>query len=136
MNAAEYGTMVHSLIENLNFSVDLDTQINDLLKKKNQIGNKSVREAIFRHIENYLKEEKFGDKYFEFDFLYELNNGNIVGSIDQVICIDDDIEIVDFKTNRVMNLNSLVENYKPQLRIYSLAIEKIFGHPPRLASIN
>lgn len=136
MNAAEYGTMVHSLIENLDFNVDLDIQINELLKEKNQNENKSIKDAIYRHIRNYLKEEKYGDKYFEFEFLYELENGNIVGSIDQVICIDDDIEIVDFKTNRVMNLNSLVENYKPQLRIYSLAIEKIFGHPPRLASIN
>ena len=136
IDAAEYGTMVHSLIENYDLNMDLDIQINNLLMEKNQVDNISAKEAMYKHMNNYLKRKIDGDKYLEFDFLYELENGNIVGSIDQVICIDDEIEIMDFKTNRVRYLDNLVERYKPQLRIYSLVIEEIFGIPPKLALIH
>lgn len=53
----------------------------------------------------------------------------IQGSVDCVFVEDDGIVVVDFKTDRVKDKNSLVEAYREQLEIYALACKKIFRKP-------
>jgi ATP-dependent exoDNAse (exonuclease V) beta subunit len=41
--------------------------------------------------------------------------------------------VLDFKTDLVEkdNLNSKIEHYKPQVKVYSDAIKTVFGQPPK-----
>jgi len=45
----------------------------------------------------------------------------------------DGLVVLDFKTDLVNqeDLNSKVEHYKPQVEVYSHAIQIIFGQPPK-----
>lgn len=53
----------------------------------------------------------------------------VQGSVDCVFVEPDGIVVVDFKTDRVGNINDLVTTYSKQLEIYATACEKIFGLP-------
>jgi ATP-dependent helicase/nuclease subunit A len=53
--------------------------------------------------------------------------------MDVVFKEGDGLVVLDFKTDLVKNddLNSRIEHYKPQAKIYSDAIRTIFGKPPK-----
>ena len=61
----------------------------------------------------------------------EYDNENIIvqGAVDVCFVEDDGVVILDFKTDRTDNPQDLINSYKEQLNIYSLACEKIFGKP-------
>jgi ATP-dependent helicase/nuclease subunit A len=52
--------------------------------------------------------------------------------MDVVLKEEDGLTVLDFKTDLVekKSLNSKLEHYKPQARVYSDAIKTIFGKPP------
>ena len=58
-----------------------------------------------------------------------VDDANIIvqGAVDLCFREEDGIVVLDFKTDRVDNLNELVNSYGEQLNIYSAAAEKIFG---------
>lgn len=57
------------------------------------------------------------------------NNENVIiqGAVDVCFIEDDEVVILDFKTDRVDDITELKEAYSEQLSIYALACEKIFG---------
>ena len=59
------------------------------------------------------------------------NDANIIvqGAVDLCFVEDDGVVVLDFKTDRVENLDELVKCYGEQLNIYSTAAEKIFEKP-------
>lgn len=76
---------------------------------------------------------KSGNYYKEVPFVYK-NNGTIFeGVMDVVFKEEDGLVFLDFKTDSVKkeDLNSKIEHYKPQVRVYSDAIKTIFGQPPK-----
>jgi ATP-dependent helicase/nuclease subunit A len=76
------------------------------------------------HSECYFREVPFAFK----------QNGNIVeGRIDVVFREDDDITVIDFKTDRVTrgSIKSKVEDYRPQTETYARAVQAGFGRLPR-----
>jgi ATP-dependent helicase/nuclease subunit A len=54
---------------------------------------------------------------------------SVQGVVDLAVIRDDEIWVLDFKTDRVLDLSGKVEGYKPQLRLYALALERIYGRP-------
>ena len=61
----------------------------------------------------------------------DADDANIIvqGAIDLCFVEDDGVVVLDFKTDRVDDMNMLVDRYGEQLDIYSTAAEKIFGLP-------
>jgi ATP-dependent helicase/nuclease subunit A len=61
----------------------------------------------------------------------------IQGIIDLLIDIPDRLILVDFKTDRVSEdeLSQRVDRYKPQIRLYALAVQKILGRVPDTACL-
>ena len=59
----------------------------------------------------------------------ELSDESVVlqGSVDLAIMQEDGIIIVDYKTDRVKNLDALVQLYSKQLALYRLALEQTTG---------
>jgi ATP-dependent helicase/nuclease subunit A len=54
---------------------------------------------------------------------------SVQGVVDLAVIRDDEIWVLDFKTDRVIELTGKVEGYTPQLRLYALALERIYGKP-------
>ena len=61
----------------------------------------------------------------------DVEGANIIvqGAVDLCFREDDGIVVLDFKTDKVDNMNALVDCYGEQLEIYSTAAEKIFSMP-------
>ena len=53
----------------------------------------------------------------------------VQGAVDVCFVENDGVVVLDFKTDRVDNLEALVEAYGEQLNIYAMACEKIFSMP-------
>lgn len=136
MDAAEYGVMLHKLIESYNEKLNIDEQIENLFIETSFQDKSNVRKIAKRHFENYLSKKLVGESLYEFDFIYGLNYGNLVGSVDQVVFCEDGFSIVDFKTNNIYDIGKLIEKYTPQLRLYSLALKEIFGLKPKKTLIH
>jgi ATP-dependent helicase/nuclease subunit A len=68
---------------------------------------------IATHLSDNLKQEKI----------------IVQGAVDVCFEEDDGLVILDFKTDRVENAESLAYTYGEQLNIYAAACEKIYGKP-------
>jgi hypothetical protein len=54
---------------------------------------------------------------------------SVQGVVDLAVIRDDEIWVLDFKTDRVLDVSGKIEGYTPQLRLYALALERIYGRP-------
>lgn len=129
LSPTEYGSLVHSIIE----EIEIYTDINDLiaLKLKDYSVDNDLRiiKRLGKNLRSYKNNIIKGEKYFEFPFILNLESGFIQGAIDQLILSENGIIIVDFKTNRYGKTFDLAKTYKDQILIYSLAAEEIFSKP-------
>lgn len=73
--------------------------------------------------------------YSEYPFTISIDSSHrIHGIIDRLVLMEDGIQLVDFKTNRIYNaeqLKKLVDHYKPQILTYAYAVRKIFKIIPK-----
>jgi ATP-dependent helicase/nuclease subunit A len=110
-----------------------ETEYNAIERKKLQDFFNS---NIFKRISNALTVER------EMRFLTEVDAKKIAphlneelskekviiqGAVDICFVEEDGVVVLDFKTDRVDNLEILKDTYGEQLNIYAMACEKIFG---------
>jgi ATP-dependent exoDNAse (exonuclease V) beta subunit len=136
---AIFGKLVHRLFEKLDWSQP------DLLEKMAEIEGKDlgatgsmikragemVREAINSPIlQRVIKSSSYQK---EVPFTYKDDGTIFEGVMDVVFREGNGLVVLDFKTDQIKkdNLNSKVEHYKPQTKVYSEAIKTIFGQPPK-----
>lgn len=135
------GILVHFILENLDFSKlwnenDLKEYINKL-KNDKVLREEDVNQINIKKIYNFLN-SKIGTKlriakqiYKEQEFILkdlEISKSTIQGVIDlYYINENNNIVLIDFKTDRIKNENEYIKKYKIQLDIYKKAIEKIIG---------
>jgi ATP-dependent helicase/nuclease subunit A len=76
---------------------------------------------------------KSGNYQKEVPFTYKDNGAIFEGLMDVVFKEGDGLVVLDFKTDFVEKdgLNSRIEHYQPQVKVYSNAIKTIFGTPPK-----
>ncbi len=146
---AEKGTATHKVLQFIEFknNIDVDKEIERLWDY--QFIPESWADAVDRNaIKEFFRSDLFGriinSKMYkrEMRFLTELPieklnddiSENIIGTkimvqgaVDLIFEENDGMVIVDFKTDRVADLNTLSNRYGKQLEIYRLACEKIFG---------
>jgi ATP-dependent helicase/nuclease subunit A len=53
----------------------------------------------------------------------------VQGVVDLAVIRNDEIWVLDFKTDQSRDLDGLIESYTPQLRLYALALERIYCRP-------
>jgi ATP-dependent helicase/nuclease subunit A len=90
-----------------------------------------VREAINSPVlQRVIKSSSYQK---EVPFTFKSNGTIFEGVMDVVFKEGDGLVVLDFKTDLVKkdDLNSKIEHYKPQARVYSDAIKTIFGNPPK-----
>lgn len=142
LNKAEIGTLMHLVLQKLDFKTNYNEEnLNELIQKLiylNIITEKQSKYIDKKEILNFTKTELFKDIqnakeiYKEQPFHMSVIDENtkerilIQGIIDlYYVNKNDEIVLVDYKTDYVANNNEqeLIEKYKSQLQIYKNAIE-------------
>ena len=146
LTSAEKGTLIHLILQKLDFSKkytkqEIEKFIENLYEK--QIINKLQKESIDSEKIYKIVTSKFFENiqtakqvYKETPFYTYINTKEIYnteneenilvqGIIDlYYITKDDEIALVDYKTDYVENEEELIEKYKIQLEIYKKALEE------------
>lgn len=148
MTAAEKGTATHKFMQFCDFDkadVSVEKEIEHLYEmgflnsaEADAVDRESVQQFfssnLFCRIKNseYVKREmnflcEFPASILKSGLGPEVMNENIIvqGSVDLLFLEDDKLVIVDFKTDRNKDENTLTEVYAEQLRIYGKACEKL-----------
>lgn len=146
----EYGTAMHTLMQYIDFSAcgsrsEIEGQVNDLILRglltpeegeKIRIGQVETLFASdlgkrLRMGSNVLREFKFSILQDAGSFGQDLEGEKILlqGVVDCALIEESGITIVDFKTDRVdeNTLAGTVERYRPQVKAYADAMERIYG---------
>ena len=149
ITATGYGTAMHKVMEFFDFAnyKDTEAEIERLYEwqyiseeEKNAVSIEDLKaffaSSIFKRIKNSTSVER------ELRFMTEIaatkidsslddsfENEKIIvqGAVDVCFVEDDQLVILDFKTDRVEDINQLAQSYGEQLSIYAAACEKIFG---------
>ena len=151
LSGAAKGTAMHHIMQFINFEPDVDVtaEIERLVEwrfiteQEAESCNKGDIEAffksnIYRRIlasKSYQREMRFITEIPanridpKLDADIEQAAVIVQGAIDLCFEEDDSIVVLDFKTDRVDNMNELVNSYGEQLEIYSAAAQKIFSKP-------
>lgn len=152
-HGSTYGTIIHKILEKLDFSLSYDKDILEekliSLKEDNVIEedffNIVNRNSILKFLNNRLTKELFSydnlkDKkvYKEKEFVFSENVKNIFGedknsediliqgAIDLMIVSSKSVIIIDYKTDKLYDDKSFIDKYDRQLKLYGLFASKNF----------
>lgn len=158
LTAAEKGTALHRFLQFADFK-NLEADFEKEKKRMLDFGYISQKQSdsimyedidAFLHSEIYkmiknsyriIREKKFlisiNDLELENDFgdKYKGTDGMLNGIIDMIIENEDHFVLVDYKTDKIDNLNIIAEKYKNQILLYKKALEKIEKKPVKTALI-
>ena len=101
-----------------------DTLFNDCLNEA-----RSVLTAP--QFKDFFDPTRYENAFNELPVLYQHQQTSVYGIIDRAIINQDEIVIVDYKTNSTAtrgNCQRLAETYSPQLRLYEAGIGKLWPH--------
>ena len=119
----ERGTRLHQLVENLpteNWTYALIESIDN----KSTVDEKEALLAFY-HSDWYSKMKSM-NLYKEYPFIIQQNYEIIRGVMDMMASDDHDVYCIDFKTDRHLSENELVEVYASQLEDYKSALKLIY----------
>ena len=150
LNSAERGTAMHKVMQMADYEkckTELSAELERLYE--NFVLSESEYESLDKELfteffkselcnriinaDTVKREMKFITEFKACELLEELDlkcaNEEIVvqGAVDLLFIEDDEIVIVDFKSDRNKNENELIEAYKKQLLIYSKACSKLLN---------
>lgn len=120
------GNIVHRFCELYRLGLDEDVLL-EKISKQFSLDFSLVRKEVGHYLKNYLKSyEEYGEEYREREFNIKIENARFTGIIDRINIVDGEIEIIDYKTNRLVNKDILYQQYKDQLRFYAYTVAHIF----------
>lgn len=144
----DFGTSVHSVLENLIPLFDSNSKefleqtgivmlhkfwiskgYESAIQEKEyfQKGVEAIKSFIEKEFN--LREKKREVVAMEKEFLIEVNGKKIIGFIDRIDKVNDEYEILDYKTSNSMEtLESLSENL--QLYVYAIALKELYDKYP------
>ena len=133
------GTIIHRLYELAGLKENPQKYFDQILNEMNISSIKdNERTDLVKIIENYQLREKeylktkptLVENYHEKQFVLNYEGFNLRGTIDNIyVYQNEEIEIVDFKTNNINKdeLENKSEEYRLQLESYALAASKLFN---------
>lgn len=147
LTPAERGTVIHKFMQLADIEkikIDINSEIKRLIAKKymtetetQNIDIMKIKTLMSSKLGDLLLSDKKIFKEFRFiDFIdakyfdKDIENGEKVilqGVVDCIIINDEGITIIDYKTDKVKDIEILGERYKKQLELYSKTVEKRFG---------
>ena len=155
VEGAARGTLYHSILSRLDFGKSYDeASFKDYLESlviDKKITEEEMESIVIKHFMNFFKSRLYErmskaflkDKlYREAPFVMGMDAGNgevkemvlVQGIIDTWFMEDDDVILMDYKTDRVYGdkgPDELIKRYKVQLDNYALALKRITGKEPK-----
>ncbi|VAX42331.1 ATP-dependent helicase/nuclease AddAB, subunit A, partial [hydrothermal vent metagenome] len=145
VNAATLGTLIHEVIERIDFQSPLPVEemiIQQMSRSK--LSGKEMKEAALRRLTPFWASEIFTEFakakqcYREIDFRLnwkcnKKSSVTIVGQIDCLMQTDSGLwKVYDFKTGKLTSQDALLllQHYEIQMGLYSFACQKLFGQFP------
>ena len=98
-----------------------------MIKRAGEMVREALNSSLLQRV------IRLGNYQKEVPFTYKHNGTIFEGVMDVVFEEEDGLVVLDFKTDLAEkdNINSKIEHYKPQAKVYSDAIRTIFGKPPK-----
>lgn len=150
LTPAEIGTAMHTFMQYSDYEKaesDLKGQADILVEKgilsaeerdalqygklaaffRSPLYSRMKKSAEIRREQKFLIEISALSLDDELGMEYNNTNGMLQGIADCFFAEEDGIVLIDYKTDRVNNEQTLIDRYYRQLYLYSIALEKIFG---------
>lgn len=127
LTGIEKGNIVHKFIEHYRPRMDKEDLLKRVCISFSTNYSKSIYEELKPYINNYLEKysEEYDQIYMEKSFYLKIKDSFITGVIDRINIKNGKAEIIDFKTNRLVNKNELIRIYTPQLQLYAYVVKEI-----------
>jgi len=118
LSAGEFGTQVHDLLA--------DIAVPDAHPEAMRLAE------VFRHSPLGRRAARAPRVEREFDFLMAMEDLVVRGQVDLWFEEGGELTVVDYKTNEVtaVEAHQRSQDYGLQLRLYSMAVERVAGRPP------
>lgn len=139
IKASDRGIIIHSVLEHLPLedSLNIDTALAKVYQKNNYSNEQiKVIENYRSQLQNFIESDVYQlllqsqQIYREKNFTLKEKNGQIIHGIFDVIMItDNNITIVDYKTDRVSKnttTETLKQLHKPQMEYYKKILKNVF----------
>ncbi len=119
------GTAVHRICELLDKGYQEQDAYRETFTNLIPQGEEELYLKQVRPLVQSYQNKDFGQPIAnEWEFVLEIAGAQIIGEIDKVVQKDDQIEVIDLKTNRIHdNVAELISHYKSQLYLYKMAYE-------------
>lgn len=120
-----FGTVIHKFISTYT-GENRDAYLENIL---NSYGTSPEMKNMFtKQINNYTEKYYFNGRCErEYEVNIKLDDVNFMGIVDEIRFIDDEIQVIDYKSNSQGSLEELTEHYAPQIKLYAYALSKIFN---------
>lgn len=120
-----FGTIIHKFISTYT-GENRDAHLENIL---NSYGTSPEMKNMFtKQINNYTGKYYFNGRCErEYEVNIKLDDVNFMGIVDEIRFIDDEIQVIDYKSNSQGSLEELTEHYAPQIKLYAYALSKIFN---------
>jgi len=124
-SALDLGTAVHDVLAAVDFSQDIKTQVNDLVKHQNPVLRGLIISACDKLLSSpWLEKIKSAqERMQEVPFSARFDGFNLLGRIDLLFKSDSGWVVADYKTGAGVDK----ETYRMQVGLYALAVEKCLG---------
>lgn len=131
------GQIIHKICENYTNGVDIEKLVKRAVEAHNITPSSIILNELDKYVKNYIQfhRDDYDRIYNEKEFYYNLEDRFIYGVIDRIHIKDNYAEIIDFKTNRVVDKTYLVNKYIPQIQLYTKAFKDIYGIEVKKAGI-
>lgn len=125
LEARNRGTLIHEIVGSIPYPYQQE-EIESYLKKANQTLDQQGKNQIMQ-----LNQEAHYQKWmnypheFECPYCTKEEEAYVHGFMDLVVFLENEIVIVDFKSDNAFDATSLVRKYRSQLETYRKAMEQI-----------
>ncbi|NLY85106.1 MAG: UvrD-helicase domain-containing protein [Tissierellia bacterium] len=127
LDGIEKGNIVHKFCEHYKSGLDIKELLEKVSRSYGIPFNQKVYDEVKVYIENFIKlyREDYDRTFIERPFYLKVKDYYITGVIDRINIYGDKAEILDYKTNKIENLDYLVYKYTPQLQLYAYVVSEI-----------
>lgn len=121
------GNIIHSFCQHYRSEIDKIELLKQIVKSYGIDYDKKVEKLLLHYVDNYLKyyRDDYDEVYNEKEFFFKVEDVYIKGVIDRINIKGNSCEILDFKTNKVTDIDRLKEFYSPQVKLYANALKRI-----------
>ncbi len=124
---SNHGTLIHELFEKLPTTGVTEAMVREL---QPDIDDKDLNAIMYFYNHELYKQCTVGEIKHEYPFYALVDQEVIHGYMDMVAFTDTATILIDFKTDRVDDRESLIELYRDQLKDYALVLSRIRPEKP------